>query len=248
MKIDLKVNQLPIFTLLCGGIGILLRLWQYGTGLGEDGLLLVGHPAGILVLVLSAAVAGVLIWFTRDFAGTAKYSCQFPVSTLGAAGAFISAVGLLLTATAELVRQDSPFALLTGVLGIATAAALAFTGLCRLKGLRPNSAFHTVVCLYFVLRLISRYQTWSSDPQLHDYCFQLLATVCAMLFSYHRAALDMKAEKRRHLVILGLLGSYFSCLATVQSEAILLYVGLAAWMITNLGTLDFPDEVPLEES
>ena len=247
MKIDLKFNQLPLLTLLCGGIGALLRLWQYGTGLDEDGLLLSGHPAGILALVLTAVVIGLLVWFTRNFVSQSKYSQQFPASTYGGVGTFTGAAGLLLTATVELVRQEVSFPLLTGLLGIAAAAALAFTGLCRLKGLRPNFLFHTVVCLYFVLRLISRYQTWSSDPQLHDYCFQLLATVCAMLFAYHRAALDMKTGERRRLVVLGLLGSYFCCLAVVESDAILLYLGLAAWMITNLGALDFPDDTPAEE-
>ena len=248
MKIALKFNQLPLFTLLCGGMGVLLRLWQYGTGLDGDGLLRVGHPAGILVLVLTAAVIGVLLWFTRGFVSGSKYSQQYPASTLGAAGAFAGAAALLLTAMVELVRRDASFAVLTGLLGIAAAAALAFTGLCRLKGLRPNLWFHTALCLYFVLRLISRYQTWSSNPQLHDYCFQLLATVSAMLFSYHRAALDLKSGKRRRTILLGLLGSYFCCLSLVKSDAPLLYAGMAAWMITNLGTLDFSAEVPAEES
>ena len=68
MKINLKINQLPLFTLVCGGLGALLRLWLYGTGLDSDGLLVANHPAGILVLVLSVAVAGILLWLMRDFA------------------------------------------------------------------------------------------------------------------------------------------------------------------------------------
>ena len=63
MKFDLKYNQLPLFTLLCGGLGALLRLWLYGTGLDDEGLLVRGHAAGILVLILSALVIGSLIWF-----------------------------------------------------------------------------------------------------------------------------------------------------------------------------------------
>jgi hypothetical protein len=155
-------------------------------------------------------------------------------------GAFAGAAGVLLTAMVELIRRESTISLLAGLLGIAAAAALAFTGLCRLKNLRPNFLFHTLVCLFLVLRLISRYQSWSADPQLHDYCFQLLASVSAMLFAYHRAALDLKSENRRPLVVLGLLGTYFCCLSLVASAAPLLYAGLAAWMITNLGELNIP--------
>ena len=246
MKFDLKYNQLPLFTLLCGGLGALLRLWLYGTGLDDEGLLVRGHAAGILVLILSALVIGSLIWFLRRFSIQDKYPRQFPMSLPGSVGAFAGAVGVLLTAMLELVRHESALGLLAGLLGIAAAGALAFTGLCRLKGLRPNFLFHTAVCLFFVVRLISRYQSWSADPQLHDYCFQLLACVCAMLFAYHRASLDLKNSDRRPLVIVGLLGTYFSCLSLVESDGIVLYAALAVWMVTNLGTLDIPTPVPGE--
>lgn len=248
MKIDLKLNQLPLFTLVCGCLGASLRLWLYGTGVDSEGLLVSSHPAGILVLLLSAVVAGLLLWLTRDFACLKKYTQQFPPSTWGAAGAFVAAAGILINAMVELVRREVPMALLVGLMGVVAAAALAFTGLCRLKGLRPNTLFHTLVCLNFVVRLISHYQIWCADPQLHDYCFHLLATVFAMLFAYHRAALDSKGGNRRSLVIMGLLGSYCCCLSTVASDAPTLYAGLAAWMITNLGTLASVNEESAEEN
>lgn len=247
MKFDLKFNQLPLFTLLCGGIGCLLRLWLYGAGLDEDGLLAANHPAGILVLILAALTAGLLLWFLRHFHTHGKYTRQFPPSIPGAAGSFAAAVGLLLTAMIALVRHEAAFSLLTGILGIAAAAAMAFTGLCRIKALRPSFLFHTILCLFFVLRLISQYQTWSADPQLHDYCFQLLATVCAMLFAYHQAALDLKSTDRRPLVITGLLGTFFSCLSLVATDDALFYASLAVWMITNLGELDISPKTPRED-
>lgn len=242
MKFDLKYNQLPLFTLLCGGIGALLRLWLYGTGLDEEGLLLAGHPAGILVLILSAIAIGLLLWFLRHFSAQGKFPRQFPPSVWGSVGAFVGAAGILITAMLGLVRRESSLSLIVGLLGIAAAAAMAFTALCRLKGLRPNFLFHTVICLFFVLRLISRYQSWSADPQIHDYCFQLLSSVCAMLFAYHRAALDLKSGNRRALVIIGLLGAYFCCLSVVASDSALFYAALGAWMATNLGALDLPGE------
>ena len=247
MKFDLKYNQLPLLTLLCGSLGALLRLWLYGTGLDDGGLLQSGHPAGVLVLILTALVVCILLWFLRDFSVQDKYSRQFPASIMGGAGAFAGAVGVLLAAMVELIRLESGLSLLAGLLGIAAAAALAFTGLCRLKALRPNFLFHTAVCLFFVVRLISRYQSWSADPQLHDYCFQLLATVCAMLFAYHRAAHDLKNTNRRPLVAVGLLGTYFCCLSVVKSDGMLFYLALAAWMVTNLGTLDLPAPAARED-
>ena len=238
MKIDLKYNQLPLFTLLCGIVGALLRLWLYSAGMDHEGLLETGHPAGVLVLILTALVIGALLWFLRNFSTQDKYHHQFPASIWGSVGAFAAGIGVLLASMLELIQQGSALFLPTSLLGIGAAAALAFTGLCRIKGLRPNFLFHTLVCLFFVLRLISRYQTWSADPQLHDYCFQLLATVCAMLFSYHRAALDLKSGNRRPLATVGLLGTYFCCLSVVNSDGMLFYAALAAWMVTNLGELE----------
>ena len=248
MKINLKYNQLPLISLLCGIVGALLRLWHYATGIDESGLLAPIHFAGILLSLLCVATIGIIVWFCRDFPGKGKYSSQFPASTWGGIGAFVAGAGLLFTSMLELVRKEALFSTLTGVFGIVAAVALLFTGLCRLQGLRPHWGFHSAVCLYFVIRLISRYQVWSSDPQLYDYCFQLLATVCAMLFSYHRAALDTKAARRRRLVILGLLGGFFSCLSVTASDAPLLYAGLAVWMLTNVGALDFSVPVSEEKS
>ena len=247
MKFDLKYNQLPVFTLLCGGVGALLRLWLYSTGLDEEGMLIASHPAGILVLILSSLVVIALMWFLRHFSSQGKYPQQFPVSIAGAVGAFVGAVCLLVAAMQELALRQSVLAFLSGILGVAAAISLAFTGLCRLKALRPSFLFHTLVCLYCVLRLFSRYQTWSADPQLHDYCFQLLATVAAMLFAYHRAALDLTCDSRRPLVIVGLLGTYFCCLSLVASNGPLFYGGLAAWMVTNLGELTTPVQAATEE-
>lgn len=238
MKIDLKYNQLPLFALLCGSLGALLRLWLYGTGLDEEGLLTAAHPAGILVLILTALTIVALLWFLRHFSTQGKYSRQFPASVLGSMGSFAGAAGILLAALLELIRRESALSVLTGLLGVAAAVAMVMTGLCRFKGMRPNFLFHTVICLFFVVWLISRYQSWSADPQLHDYCFQLLATVCAMLFGYHRAALDLKSGNRRAMVTVGLLGTYFCCLSVAASDAALFYAAIGAWMVTNLGVLD----------
>lgn len=231
-------KQLPLFTLLAGGLGILLRMWLYGTGMDGEGLLSASHPAGYLVLILTFAVIGVLFWLIRGCAGKEKYSLHFPASVMGCAGAMAGAGGLLITAMIDLIRRDTALALITGFVGIAATAALAIVGYCRLKGRRPGLAYHAALCVYFILRLIGRYQLWSSDPQLHDYCFQLLATVCAMLFSYHWAALDMKPTARKRLSLLGLLGVFFCCLSLVRSDNVLFYLGLGSWMITNLGSLE----------
>lgn len=233
-----KPNLLIYLSLLCGGIGALLRLWLYSTGLDGENLLRSLHPAGILVLLLTGAVLAALFVFTRPASGHGKYLTQFPPSIPAAVGSFAGAAGILVTALVTLVRREDAFYLPVGFLGVAAGFSLVFTGICRYNGRRPNFIFHTLVCLFFVFRLLSRYQSWSANPQLHDYCFQLLSTVCLMLFSFHRASLDMKTASRRRLILLGLWGSYFCVLALVRSDALWLYLGCGVWMCTNLGALD----------
>ena len=233
MNLSLKPKYLNFLILGASAAAFALRKTLYAFGFDGRGLLVENHPAALALWGLTAVVAVLLILFAlRPQGGAVTIAPR-----LGAAGAFAAAAGVLINAMAELARREVPMAPLVGLLGIAAAAALAFTGLCRLKGLRPTFLFHTLICLNFVVRLISHYQIWCADPQLQDYCFQLLGTVCAMLFAYHRAALDMKGGNRRTLVIMGLLGSYCCCLSVVASDAPTLYAGLAAWMITNLGTL-----------
>lgn len=249
MKLNLKSNHLLYLTAACGAMGALLRAWQYSTGLDEENLLSPAHPAGILVFIFSVAVIATLFWFTRGATARAKYARQFPASPIAAAGAFCGAAGLLVTAMITLVRREESFYFITGIVGILAAGALVFTGFCRLKGRRPSFVFHTTVCVYFIFRLLSRYQNWSADPQLHDYCFQLLATVCAMLFSFHRASLDLKVTHRRRLMLLGLAGGYFGCLSLVYTDAFWLYLGTSAWMLTNLGSVKtaFPAQTQQED-
>lgn len=244
MKNNLKPYLLPLIAIASGGVGALLRVWLYATGLDQDNLLLSSHPAGYLVLLLSVAVLAALFLLTLRWDGQGKYADHFPPSIIGAVGTFLAAASLLVAAMIDLIQKANTLAILSGIFGTAAAAALVFTGYCRLRGHRPSFIFHILVCLYFLLRLIVQYQSWSSDPQLHDYCFQLLATILLMLFSYHRSALDLKITSRRRLVLLGLWGTYFCCLSVVQSEAPWLYIGMGIWMITNLGALQLPQPEP----
>ena len=56
MKRTLSPMLLPRLILGLGGIGLVLRIWLYGTGIDDRGLLVVWHPAGILLTLLAMAV------------------------------------------------------------------------------------------------------------------------------------------------------------------------------------------------
>ena len=53
------------------------------------------------------------------------------------------------------------------------------------------------VSLYFAVRLIVRFQTWNTDPSIHDYCYALLANIFVMLATFHVAGFSFDKGKRR---------------------------------------------------
>ena len=65
MKRFLKPGILPWFTLGCGGLGLVLRIWLY-SGVDHKGLLPVGHLGSALAYILTALVFGVLFLCVRQ--------------------------------------------------------------------------------------------------------------------------------------------------------------------------------------
>ena len=232
---DLKSKKylLPALALGAGLLGVLLRLWLYGTGLEENNLLRASHPAGSLVLLLSLVFAGAAAFLTRPLREVLPYDRRFPRSVPGALGSWIGAAGILMSALVDLVRRENGLNTAAGILGVLAAAGLIWAGLLRLQGKRPGAGPHAAVCLYFVLRLISRYRGWSADPQLQDYAFQLLATVCLMLYSYHRSALDLRDGSAWAVNLLAMLSIYCCCLAAVRSDDKWLYLCTGAWVLCS---------------
>ena len=232
---DLKSNPWLPAALAAGAglLGLLLRLWLYGTGLEGNNLLRAAHPALFLVTALTLAFFLAALWLTKQKRQTVPYEGRFPKSALAGIGCFIGALGLLSASMVDLVRRENALNAAAGLLGVLGAASLVWLGLLRLQGKRPNALPHAVVCLYFVARLISRYQGWSADPQLQDYCYQLLSIVCLMLYSYHRSALDLQDGSGRAVTLLGMCSVYCCFLALARSDAMWLYLCCLAWVLLS---------------
>ena len=245
MKNIFSPKNLPWAVPAAGGIGLLLRLWLLNTGVDEKGFLISGHIADILVWALTAIVIVTVLLCTRSLQQAAKYGFNFPVSMTGAIGCLLGAAGIAIASIAELTAYDDVLALACAVIGLLAAVSLGYLGFCRHKGLRPSILCHCVLCIYLMLRLINQYRHWSSDPQLQDYCFQLLATVCLMLAAYHRATFDANLGKRRPHAFYHLCAVYFCCLSLTEVSGIAFYLGTGVWMLTDLCSLA---PMPAEEN
>lgn len=229
--------NLPLWTLLAGGVGLLLRVWLMTAGVDQKGFIIPGHLAGILLflLVLGAMIA--LFFLTRDLVEASKYAFNFPASEISCYGAFVAASGIGISSFVDIFVAIDALEVVAALLGLASAGLLVLAGLFRRKGTAPSLLIHIGICVYLMLRLICYYRHWNSDPQILDYCFQLVATACLMLSTYQRATFDAQDGKRRPYAFLSLATIFFSCISLVGWSNILFFFSVIIWQITDLCSL-----------
>ena len=233
MKAQTKLIHLQLLTLSAGLLGILLRIVLYTTAMDETGMLLSGHWTRSGLLVLSVLVVLLLAAGCRFLALPAKQPGR-PASLAAGFSCFLCAGGFLMNVLTNRPTFNGGTDYVSLVLTLLAAAGLVFIGIHRCIGRTPHYLAHTLVCLSFALQMIGQYRLWSSEPQLSDYCFQMLALVSLMLTSYHWASHDSGAGGDRRLRFYGLLSIFFS-LVSVYGSTSGPFMGLCAlWVMTNL--------------
>lgn len=232
-------NKLPF---VCGGLGLValaLRFWLLSSP-DDKGLLNPAHPARFLMaLAAGLAIAAVIaaIWGKEDLR---RSKGMFPASYLSAAAAAAACVGFALSGWADFSQAASMLDKLTGLVGFLAAAAAAFFGWCRLRGLRPHFLAGGVIAVYLMLHVLRQYQQWFSEPQLMLYLPRLLAQVLLMLACYHKTALEAGLGGRKMYIITSQLAGFFCLAAIAGAENPLFYLTLAAWMLLDARDLSLP--------
>ena len=237
MKLSVNPTQLKYAVPAAGALALLLRAVLYLTGADGKGLLPSGHWAGIALWILSLVVLAGLFVCTRSIHGSRRYQDCFPVSWVSAAGAFLTALGLAVTAVSAAGISTGIAELAVRILGFAAAAALVAVGLCRMTGAKPPFPCHAALCVYFALRMVYQYRRWSSDPQLQDYCFTLFALMALMLSAYQQAAFDAGIGSHRALWFLSLAAVFLCCPAMYGSRDWVFLLTCGVWAFTNLTVL-----------
>ena len=246
MKKRLNYKLLPFLVLAAGTVALGLYVWLMGTE-NDKGFIDKFHISAIFLLGLTGIVVAGVFVFTRNLVKGNHYKFNFPASNLGGLGAWVAAAGILCTSLLELPGAADKMAFYSALLGVLAAIALVFVGHCRSKGLHPNVMAHVVICVHLMLRLIVMYRQWSSDPQLYDYCFRLLAVVCAMLAVYQRACFDANCGKRPDYTFFNLMSIYFCVICLGGSDRIL-YLAIGIWLFTDLCNLSPVQEQSVEEN
>ena len=232
MKKNTIPNILPVVTLGAGALGLYLQMWLFATGVDKAGLLLKSHPSNTLLFVLTAIVMAVIVLYLSTVRDIPAYKYLFPQSIPAAVGCMVAAAGVVASVISELIQNQDTISVIACILGALTALSLVSTGICRQKRKRPNYYLHFAITAYLMIHVVSQYRSWSSEPQLQNYIFQLLASVFLMLCCYYRTLLDNGVNNRRRYVFFNYCALFFCCLSLV-SDQWLFYASMGIWMFSE---------------
>lgn len=233
MRSDSKLFLIPGTVLAAGAVGAALRALLYTFGFDSRHLLNPTDPRHVLCWVVTAAVGLFLFLTLRKLDGSLAYKHNFPQSTLSAAGEWLAAAILLYSVltTDQVVDHVD---LIRYILSLACVPCIVFSGICRFRGAKPHYLFHTVICIFFALDMIWRYQAWSGNPRLADYCFALPASIFLALSAYSRLAFGVGYVRRQTHLFFTLAAVYLCLLSTVGTGSEVFYLGGAIWALSNL--------------
>ena len=247
MKKYLQPKFLPLFVLAASVLGVILRLITIIPGADADGL----YPSRpitwvLLWLVTLAALAGIFL-MSAPLKNPGRYADHFSKSIPGAIGCAAAALAVLVTGVQGLLAAFAPQAptpgalislpllgIVTGLLGIISAACLGFTAFCRFTGKKTHFLTHAIPCLYFALRVFDCCRMWSNETQSGVFIFQFLASVCVMLATYQLCCYDVNLGNRRSSLFWSLSALYFCALTLPLGKDLLFYACMGLWLATNL--------------
>ena len=225
-----KKTILPIAMALAGGMLMGLRFWLYRTALDEKNLLVHGHPISFVIWLVAAVCLGLAVVTAL---GQEKTEAVLKRSLPAAAGdvLFALVIAVCVFSLGELVTLVDKLRLVAGVL---CAPLLIYSAVCRIRRKPVFFGCYAVVCVFFALYLVASYQLWSSNPQLQDYVFAMLACVAVTLYAYQNAACCVDGGNGKLMWATGLMAVCFGIAAIANSDHGLLYGGAALWALTGL--------------
>lgn len=241
MKTLLHPQKLPRLVLVLGVIGFGLRCALYSVAVDRKNLL-VPHPLGFALGVLTLAamvlvITGVLRW-NKDPLFSVWRSNRTLLAILAALGfGSVLLKGSFAASLLILVRN---------ILAILSALSMASLPVLEKKGKKIPFPLYALPCLFFAVHMVSSYQLWSSNPQIQDYVFTLMANVGLMLYTYQKAAAAVGFRKEKRTLAIGLLTVYFCYTALSGTDFFVLFLCTGSWVLADLSRV-FPEKTEHQE-
>lgn len=243
-----KTTRMLTRTVIAGLIGFALRLVLYRFGFDEKNILSSTHPLHLACLALAALVAVYLLLEIRRLGGSNDPAVNFPHSPLRSLGMLVAGFFIAFHGISISRNTGSLLALARTALAFGCMVSMVLCALVPMHVRKLHVLCRGVICLFFGLDLLCRYQSWSGNPQLPDYTFQVLACSLLALGSYHRLAFDTGLGNRRALLLCCLMGLFLSLVCAAGPDTQGFYLGGAFWAGACMCTAEAPEEIKEDAS
>lgn len=234
MKNRKKVPGLPLAMVVLGNFAMVLRRQLYVNAVDHKGLLLRGTSLEILLLALTGVALALIFLGLKNDRGGNGYEENFSASVPAGLGHVAAATGIFTMVRGTVFGMPGYMGLLWQLLGMAAPVCLVLAGILRILGKKPFFLLHVIPCLFLLVHTVGNYQIWSSNPQMQDYLFALLAILSLILFAHHTAAFEAGLGNRKMVLGAGLAAVYL-CLAEMGwTDYPGFYFGCMFWALTGL--------------
>ena len=234
MKKRKKGQDLLLAMVVLGNFAMVLRRQLYLTAVDVKGLLLRATPLEIILLALTGAAFALIFLGLKNDRGSSVYEENYMASVPAGLGHMAAATGFFMLIRGSVPAMVGVLNLIWKPLGMAAAVCLILAGVLRLLGKKPFFLLHVVPCLFLLINMVGNYQQWSSNPQMQDYLFALLANLALVLFTHFTAAFEADLGNRKMVLGAGLAAVYL-CLAELgRTEYPAFYFGCLFWAVTGL--------------
>ena len=227
-------GKLSVIMLILGIAALMMRRELYATAVDAKGLLIRNQPLGIALAVLSIGVLVRLAPVALKRKNGSGCDNDHAASLAAAFGSVAAGAGILVTVLTEVPVMWGYLTDAWRILGLAAPVCLILAGFARLLGRKPFFLLHVVVCLFFLVHIVTRYQLWSSNPQLQDYVFALLGAAALLLFGFYTAAKEADCGNESMRQGMGLAAVYLCLAELARSSSPALYLGGLLWVLTDL--------------
>ena len=210
---------LPLALALSGGVGgFLLRRWELAAAFDENGLAIGGAAPTLLLIALSAVLAGAFFLLCRK----PRYVPSDYSQAFGAQNNWPYLIAMTLSAAMLLVAgllglKNAMVSFNCGLLCKLTCAMCILSFFCVLtaawtnfRGKPLTYSLPLLVPGYTLcLWLVNAYQQQAAEPVVLIYVYEVLAIICALLGLYFSAGYSFGRPKFCRCAVFSLLGIYF---------------------------------------
>ena len=201
----MKKTNLLVAAPILGTLAALSRNGLYQAGMDQRGLLTPGRPEAIYLAVLT--LAAVVLCFLIQEPEKTRPSHVIPYTW------FVTA--MLWPQSVSSAGAMKHLLIVSQAAGAVLAAAMVYFAVRKKK---PVFGLSAGLCVCMILRLVASYQVWSRNPQIQDYIFALLGSLCLTAFFYQQTALEAGLGSKIWRLRFAFLGCYLCFAASVGTE------------------------------